>query len=183
MTRIPYPDVSKLPEATQRTLANVKLNVVRMVANASQPLFEAQGKLGTAIADPAVLAPRLRETVILRVGHLSNSAYELHHHISIGRAVGLSEAELVAIAERKSGALEPVLETAARFSDEVVTQLSPSDETLEGLRKLASDQTVMNIVLTIGCYMSIARVIAVTGIDLDANPLETLPTGAKDGGA
>jgi alkylhydroperoxidase family enzyme len=181
MTRIPYPDVSKLPEATQRTLANVRLNVVRIVANASQSLFEAQGKLGAAIANPEVLAPRLRETVILRVGHLSNSAYELHHHISIGRAVGLSEAELVAIAERKYGSLEPLLAVAARFTDEVVAQLSPSDETLAGLRKLASDQTVMNIVLTIGCYMSIARVIAVSGIELDSSALQSLPTGSKEG--
>ena len=182
MTRIPYPDVSKLPEATQQTLAKVGLNVVRMVANASQSLFEAQGKLGTAIANPEVLEPRLRETVILRVAHLSNSAYELHHHISIGRTVGLSEAELVALAESNYGSLAPLLAAAARFTDEVVTQLSPSDETLERLRKHASDQTVMNIVLTIGCYMSIARVIAVTGIELDSTALQNLPTGSKDGG-
>jgi 4-carboxymuconolactone decarboxylase len=176
MPRIPYPDVSRLPEATQKTLAAIPLNVVRISAHASQPLFEAQGQLGRAIANPEVLEPRLRETVILRVAHLSNSAYELHHHIPLGRAAGLTEDELAAIANRNYGALDPLLAAAARFTDEVVTQLSPSDETLASLRKVSSDQILVNIVLAIGCYMSIARLIAVTGIEPDATALSNLPS-------
>ncbi len=73
----------------------------------------------------------------------------------------------------------PLLAAAARFTDEVVTRLSPSDETLGNLRKLASDPILVNIVLTIGCYMSIARVIAVTGIEPDATALSHLPTGVE----
>ena len=176
MQRIPYPDFDKLPDVTRKTLAAVPLNVVRINAHASQPLFEAQGKLGQAVANPEVLEPRMRETVILRVAHLSNSDYELHHHIPLGRAAGLTEPDLAAIASRNYAALDPLLAAAARFTDEVVTQLSPSDETLSQLRKIATDQIVINIVLTIGCYMSIARLIAVTGIDSDAIALSHLPS-------
>jgi len=176
MQRIPYPDVSKLPEIVQQRLKSVPLNIVRICAHASLDLFEAQGALGRAVANPDALEPRLRETVILRVAHLSNSAYELHHHIPLGQGAGLHEADLAAIAKQSYDTLDPLLAAAARFTDEVVTQLSPSDETLASLRKLASDQTVVNIVLTIGCYMSIARLIAVTGIDLDASALAHLPT-------
>ena len=176
MPRIPYPDVSKLPETAQQALAATPLNVVRMAAHASLPLFDAQGRLGRAIANPEVLDPRLRETVILRVAHLSNSAYELHHHIPLARAAGLTERHLASIGDRNYSALPPLLAAAARFTDEVVTQLSPSDETLASLRHLASDQVVVNIVLTIGCYMSIARLIAVTAIELDAHTLSHLPT-------
>ena len=181
MPRIPYPDVSTLPEVTQKTLASIPLNVVRICAHASQHLFEAQGQLGRAIANPEVLNPRLRETVILRVAHLSSSAYELHHHLPLGRAAGLTEAELAAIASRNYASLEPLLAAAARFTDEVVTEISPSDETLANLRKVASDQVVVNIVLTIGCYMSIARLIAVTGIEPDADALGHLPSSLEDG--
>ena len=180
MPRIPYPDVSKLPDIMQKMLAGTPLNVVRIGAHASPPLFEAQGQLGWAIAKPEVLDPRLRETVVLRVAHLSNSAYELHHHRALGRAAGLTEADLAAIAARNYGALDPLLAAAAHFTDEVVAQLSPADETLERLRKLASDQIVINIVLTIGCYMSIARLIAVTGIELDADALGHLPSSLED---
>jgi 4-carboxymuconolactone decarboxylase len=181
MPRIPYPDVARLPESVQKTLASLPLNVVRISAHASLSLFEAQGQLGRAIANPEVLDPRLRETVILRVAHLSNSAYELHHHIALGRAAGLTEVELGALAVENYAALNPLLAAAARFTDEVVKQLSPSNETLANLRKLASDQVVVNIVLTIGCYMSIARLIAVTGIEPDADALGHLPSSLEDG--
>jgi alkylhydroperoxidase family enzyme len=178
--RIPYPDVSKLPETLQKRLAALPLNIVRITAHASLPMFEAQGALGRAVATPEVLEPRLRETVILRVAYLSNSAYELHHHVPLGRTAGLSELELAAIAQGNYGALDPLLGAAARFTDEVVTQLSPSDETLANLRRVAADQIVINIVLTIGCYMAIARVIAVTGIELDATALTQLPSTRAD---
>lgn len=181
MPRIPYPDVTQLPEVTQKTLASVPLNVVRICAHASQDLFEAQGQLGRAVANPEALEPRLRETVILRVAHLSNSDYELHHHVPLGRAAGLTVTELTAIARRDYGALDPLLAAAARFTDEVVLQLSPSDETLANLRQVASDRIVVNIVLTIGCYMSIARLIAVTGIEPDANALGHLPSSLEEG--
>lgn len=180
MPRIPYPDVSKLPEMMQKMLAGTPLNVVRIGALASPPLFEAQGRLGWAVADPAVLEPRLRETVILRVAYLSDSAYELHHHLPLGRAAGLGEAELTAIAHRDYASLPPLLAAAARFTDEVVTQLSPSDATLAAFRALASDQVVVNVTLAIGCYMSIARLIAVTGIEPDANALSHLSSSLDD---
>lgn len=183
MQRIPYPDVSKLPESVQKTLAAVPLNVVRICAHASLPLFEAQGQIGRAVATPEVLEPRLRETVILRVAYLSGSDYELHHHVPLGRAAGLTEAELAHIARGDHAALEPRLGAVARFTDEVVTRLSPADETLAQLRQFVPDQVVVNIVLTIGCYMSIARLIAVTGIESDAAALEHLPGSGEDGAA
>lgn len=178
MTRIPYPDVSRLPETVQRTLANVPLNVVRICAHASLPLFEAQGQLGRAVANPEVLEPRLRETIILRVAYLSDSEYELHHHIPLARAAGLTDAELAAIAQGSYDSLDPLLGAASRFTDEVVKHLSPQDQTLVRLRQLVSDQILVNIVLTIGCYMSIARLVAVTGIESDTEVLQKLPTSA-----
>lgn len=175
MPRLPYPDLDSQPELVRKRLAAVPLNVVRICAHASESLFDAQGRLGAAVADPAVLDPKLREAVILRVAHLSNSPYELHHHVPLGRAAGLSEADLAALVSGDYAALDPLLGAAARFTDEVVRDLTPSDKTLAGLRALASDQILVNIVLTIGCYMSIARLIAVTGIELDAESLTHLP--------
>ena len=177
MPRIPYPDVSQLPEIMQKMLAGTPLNVVRMGAHASPMLFEAQGRLGYAVASPEVLDPRVRETTILRVAHLSHSAYELHHHLPLARAAGLGDAELEAIAAADYDRLDALLAAVARFTDEVVLNLSPSDATLAALRAQASDQVLVNIVLTIGTYMSIARLIAVTGIAPDEEALRNLPTG------
>lgn len=179
MSRIPYPDINKLPDAMQKAVKSTPLNVIRMAANASEQLFNAQGQLGMAIANPEVLEPRLRETVILRVAYLSNSEYELHHHLPLGNKVGLSDDDLKAIASNNFSNLDSLLAAAARFTDEVVTQLSPSDETLAQLREVASDQIITNIILTIGCYMSIARLVAVTGIELDSDAINHLPSSIK----
>ena len=180
MPRIPYPDVSTLPETMRKMLAGTPLNVVRMGAHASPILFEAQGKLGWAVADQTVLAPRLRETAILRVAYLSGSQYELHHHLPLAAAAGLTQTELAAIESRCYGDLEPVLAAVCRFVDEVVVMLAPADSTLAALRAQVSDQVLVNLVLTIGCYMSIARLIAVTGIEPDAAALTHLSSGLQD---
>lgn len=180
MSRIPYPDVSKLPELMQQMLAGTPLNVVRMGAHASPPLFEAQGRLGWAVASPDVLEPRVREVVVLRVAWLSGSEYELHHHLPLARAAGLTEGQIAALERADYSQLDPLLAAVARFTDEVVTRLSPADETLQALRSQVSDQVVVNIVLAIGCYMSIARLAAVTGIEPDARALGHLPTGLDD---
>lgn len=180
MPRIPYPDVDSLPETMRRMLEGTPLNVVRMGAHASPPLFEAQGRLGYAVADPAVLDPRIREATILRVAHLSDSAYELHHHIPLASVAGITGSELAAIAAQNYAALDPTLAAVCRFTDEVVLNLSPTDTTLAALRGLVSDQVLVNLVLTIGCYMSIARLIAVTGIEPDEAALEHLASGLDD---
>lgn len=177
MPRIPYPDVAGLPETAQKVLAGTPLNVVRIGATASPALFEAQGRLSYAIADPEVLEPRIREAAILRVAHLSNSDYELLHHRPLARAAGLSDDDLAAIEQRAYARLDPTLAAVCRFTDEVVLDLAPSDATLAALRALVTDQVVVNLVLAAGCYMTVARLIATTGIELDEVPLEHLTTG------
>jgi 4-carboxymuconolactone decarboxylase len=180
MPRIPYPEVGTLPETVQKMLAGTPLNVVRIGALASPVLFEAQGRLGYAVAQSTVLEPRIREAAILRVAYLSASAYELHHHIPLATAAGLSATEIAAIESRRYDSLDPLLAAICRFADEVVLAISPSDATLAALRAQVSDQIVVNLVLTIGCYMSIARLIAVTGIELDGAPLAHLSSGLDD---
>jgi alkylhydroperoxidase family enzyme len=177
MSRIPYPDISALPDKVQRMIAGTPLNVVRMGAHASPSLFEAQGALGYAIARPDVLDPRLREVVILVVAHLSGSTYELHQHLPLARQAGLSDADLAAIEAENYERLEPRLAIVARFTAETVRHVSPSDATLAELRGEVTDQVLVNVVLTIGCYMSLARLIAVTGIEPDEHRLAALPTG------
>jgi alkylhydroperoxidase family enzyme len=164
----------------RKMIAGTPLNVVRMGAHASPPLFEAQGALGYAIAQPEVLDPKLREVVILVVAFLSGSEYELHQHRPLALAAGLDEAEIAAIGRGDYPQLDERLAAVAEFTAITVREVSPSDATLAAVRRHVSDRELVNIVLTIGCYMSLARLIAVTGIELDENRLATLPTGLNE---
>ncbi len=147
MPRIPYPDISTLPETMRRMLAGTPLNVVRIGAHASPALFEAQGKLGFAVADPAVLAPRIRETAILRVAFLSESSYELHHHIPLARAAGLTPADIQAIEAKTLRRARSIARGDLPLHDEVVLLITPSDATLAALRAQVSDQIMVNLIL------------------------------------
>lgn len=177
MSRIPYPDTASLPDKMQRMIAGTPLNVVRMAAHASPPLFEAQGALGYAIAQPEVLEPKLREVTILVVAFLSNCEYELHQHRPLALAAGLDEADIVAIREGAYAGLDARLAAVAELVAATVRDLSPSDSVLAEARRHVTDRELVNIVLTVGCYMSLARLIAVTGLELDDNRLDALPTG------
>ena len=180
MPRIPYPDLTKLEPKVQKMLAGTPINVVRMAAHASPIIFEAGGLMGYGISDPANLDPRVRETVILRVAYISNSKYELYQHLSIAQAVGLTAEEIAAIGAVQYDKLNPLLATVARFTDDVVVNVSPSDDNLAALRALVSDRVLVNITMTIGQYMNVARLIAVTGPDIDDQALKHLPTDIED---
>lgn len=180
MPRIPYPDTSTLDPMVQKMLAGTPLNIVRMAAHASPALFQAAGQLGYGISTPDNLDPLLRETAILRVGYLCNSKYELHQHLSIAKAVGLTDEQIEAIGAVQYDRLDPKLAAVARFTDDVVRNVTPSDETLAELRKHVTDRVVINLVMCIGHYGTVARIIGVTGIEPDEEALKHLPTNADE---
>ncbi|MEO0062268.1 MAG: hypothetical protein RLZZ08_828 [Pseudomonadota bacterium] len=169
MQTIPYPDLAELPEAVQRQVAALPLNIVHILALASPEVFAAQCGLGGALSQPEPLDPALREAVVLRVAHVSGSAYELQQHLPLARKAGLTEMQIAAIERADYSALDPVLAATCRFADEVIRTVEPSADALAAVRAVLPDQAVMNVVLLIGFFMTLARVMAVTGIPLEDN--------------
>ncbi|MEO6151892.1 MAG: carboxymuconolactone decarboxylase family protein [Croceibacterium sp.] len=180
MSRIPYPDQATLPDHVRQMIARTPLNIVRMAAHASPALFEAQGALSYAIARPDVLDPKVRETVILVVASVTESAYELHQHVPLARAAGLSDRDICAIRGGNYDQLDSLLGVIAEFAAATVRDPSPPDALIASMRRQVSDQILVNIVLTIGCYMAVARLIGVAGIAVDDNQLAALPTGLPE---
>jgi 4-carboxymuconolactone decarboxylase len=84
------------------------------------PLGRALEHLGGAIRYDLTLPVRLREMVILMVGHHHRSPFELYAHTRAGAAAGLSESDLDALAEGR----EPELTTGEeRVAYDVVRQI------------------------------------------------------------
>lgn len=63
-------------------------------------------QLGGAMRYGLELSPRSREIAILLVAHHSRSEFELYAHTAAGRAVGLTESDLTALAEGERIAFE-----------------------------------------------------------------------------
>jgi 4-carboxymuconolactone decarboxylase len=168
MARIPYPDPTELSDDTAEFLGRLPaLNIFRMLAGADG-LLQAFSRFGNHLLFRTELDPVLRELAILRVGVLSNAAYELHQHDNVSRGLGMSEA---LIAAARNGPDDPVLDDlqrrVLRFTDDVVVNVRASDETFEPLRQRLTPRALQELTVTIGCYMLVCRYLETFGVDIE----------------
>ena len=174
MSRIPYPDPAKQSETIRTTLARAPINIMKMVANASEPVFNGFGQFSGGFYQPSELVPMLREVAILRVGYLSKSAYEVFHHEGLGRQIGLTDTQIAAIkAARFDPVLSPVQQAVMAFADDVILNVRAGDATLAAVRRHLSDQALVDLILVIGLYMTVSRLLETAGVELDRAPIDT----------
>jgi 4-carboxymuconolactone decarboxylase len=174
MTRIPYPDPAKQSAIVRATLERAPINVMKMVSHASEPVFNGFGQFSGAFYQPSDLNPMLREVAILRVGYLSKSAYEVFHHEGLGRQIGLTDAQIDAIRAGKANpALTPAQAAVMAFADDVIVNVRAGDATLAAVRGFLSDQALVDLILVIGLYMTVSRLLETTGVELDTAPIDT----------
>ncbi|MCG8544336.1 MAG: carboxymuconolactone decarboxylase family protein, partial [Alphaproteobacteria bacterium] len=113
MARIPYPDLDALPDDVRSFVDRIHpmLNVYRMLPHAETSVYGFM-KFGNALLFKAALDPVLRELVILRVGYLSGSDYEVHQHLRVAAHVGVSDEKIEAVAATPGAAVFSDLERA-----------------------------------------------------------------------
>src|SRR5512137_465045 len=99
MALLPFVDESKASDKTREILGNTprKLNVARMIANASDAVFQNFSRLGNALMTRGKLNGKLREIAILRNARVCNSLYEYTQHVPIAKSADVSDEELIGI--------------------------------------------------------------------------------------
>ena len=166
MARLPYPAADEMLESVASEVASFPpLNLIRMMAH-SGALFGPWYRVASAILNDGALPPLLREISILRVAALSPGAdYERTQHEAIARELGMSEQQ---IAGALSGnGLVGDDELVSEFTEEVVRNVSPSDETWGRLVPRFTPRQIIELLMVIGQYMTVARIAATTRIELD----------------
>jgi len=166
--RLPYPDLATLDQAClDRLQERLPLNIYRMLCHAPT-LYPGWMDLGRAVLYEAKLPARLRELAILRVGNLCHSPYELHQHRKIALAVGLAPEQVDAVADRPDSPLFDDIEQAVlAATDQLVTQVRIDDGLFSTLLANLGGQQVMELIISVGFYMMVARVIENTGIPIE----------------
>lgn len=152
MARLPYAEIPdpRVPPA----------NIFRLIANA-ETVFAPYMRYGLGLLRDLELDPVVREQAILRVAALTPGAeYEWVQHEPIGRAAGMSDEQIAAC---RDGGDDLVL----RFTEEVVRDASPSDATFAAISDRLSPREIIELLLVIGQYMCLARVMATAQIDID----------------
>ncbi len=114
---------------------------------------------------------------ILQIGYITRVAYEYSHHVEIGRANGLSDDEIRAVADETAGrdtdlsALERAVLRAAR---ELTADVSLSDETFAVLEEGLERPSLIDLFLTISYYNGVVRTLAALQIDVEDHYLPYL---------
>ena len=170
MARLPYVDPAAASPEVRDALERVPpLNIFRMMANA-ETAFRPWLRFGAALLSDLELDPLLRELAILRVARLTPHAdYEWVQHAGIARAVGATDEQVAALerGDAEADCFAGVEQLVLRFTTEVVRDARASDEALEGVAEALSPREVVELLMVIGQYMMIARVMATTHIDMD----------------
>lgn len=175
MARVPFIDREQLPPEHQDLLKR-NINLYRTLVHSPNALRRFSG-LGQYIRFDSKLDPRLRELAILQVGWLTRSKYEFSHHIKIGRDFGVSDEDvrgMIAETEGRSSDLEPLAKTVLRAAREMTTNLAASDATFAELAAALSTEHLTDLVVTIGFYNAVVRILETMQIDVEDDYLKYL---------
>jgi 4-carboxymuconolactone decarboxylase len=154
---IAYPDLDTLPsKLREAVISRGSLNIFRMMMH-TPGLAPSFLTMAGDLLQHNSLPADWRELAILRVGHAYRADYEIHHHNNIGRAIGLTDAALAAVAGESANGLSAQQAAIVRFTDRLLAQHTMTDaERDEALAQLTVNQ-LADLVLTVGFYQLVCN--------------------------
>jgi alkylhydroperoxidase family enzyme len=90
-------------------------------------------------------------------------------HVPIAKMTGASDEQVTALARDDAAAacFDPVDRVVLRATDEIVRDGGPSDATFAELQSHLSNREIVELVLAVGFYMVMARLMISTRIDIE----------------
>jgi alkylhydroperoxidase family enzyme len=171
MPMIPFADTAALPEKAREAYERLprKLNIFRMWANAPE-MFVSGLRFGGNILSRQKLGGDLRELVILLVAKIEGGTYEWVQHVPIAKHAGCKDDQIAALeAGRFSGPEFNAKETSLlRFAEDVIRNVKASEANVKDAQTHFSAQEIVEIIITCGFYMTMARMTETTRVDIDA---------------
>jgi alkylhydroperoxidase family enzyme len=170
MARLPYVDPATAPQPIREVLERlpVKLNIFRMMAHAEtnlRPLL----RLGSSILSEQKLSAKLRELAILRVAKLSPAHYEWVQHVPIAKMTGATDEQIAALDcdDVTAACFDAIEKLVLRFTTEVVRDVRAADATFAEMKSHFSSQEIVELILAVGFYMTMARLMETTDLDIE----------------
>ncbi len=172
MARIPYFDPD---EASQQVLEQLEqlphlkhANVLRMVAQADSVFVYYLGFAGRLLTELA-LDMKLRELAILLVSTHSKADYEWTQHAAIARAIGIPEEQIDAVRTGNLNAecLGAEERAVLAFTAAVLDGPQVDEPTFAAVREVLSPREIVELLLVIGHYLMLARIITALEVDPD----------------
>jgi len=152
-----------------RDILKRDINLYRVLSN-DPKTARAFLALAMHIRHGGALDSRLREMLILQVGLLTGSTYEYSHHAKIGADAGVTSADIERLVAETRGSttdLEPVMRVALKAAREMTVDGEISNETFEALRPFFSPAELVELVVVIGFYNGVVRVLSSLQVDVE----------------
>jgi len=170
MALIPFADIDNLPPKAAEYWGKLaaKLNIFRMLANADT-MMEPALRFGGAILSKQQLGADLRELVILLVAELEGGEYEWVQHVPIGLRCGCTQAQIDALKVRRldDASFNAKEKALLAFAAEVIEKVKAGEDVTREAIKHFSPKEIVEIILTCGFYMTMARLTETTRTDID----------------
>lgn len=121
---------------------------------------------GNSLLMKGIVPARDRELAILRTGWNCGSEYEFGQHVLLGRAAGITDDEIVALA-RGEGEWSDRDAAVLALADELHADQTVGDDTWQRLTAHYETDQLIELIMTIGQYHLVAMVLNSAGVQLD----------------
>jgi 4-carboxymuconolactone decarboxylase len=197
VARIAPIDPAQTSEKVRDALDNLPpLNIFRTLAHA-ETAFRPFLRFGGAVLGEMELDPIVRELAILTVAKEAEAEYEWVQHVAIGKAVGVSDTQINGLAEADScstegadariaaaadgsGAFDSAQRAAIELAAAVVRGPHISDDLYDCIRAQFSDREIVELLIAIGDYLMLARLMTILEVDLDEAGGDAVLSGLGD---
>jgi len=120
------------------------------------------------VLNGSTLPARERELVILRTGFVCRSGYEWAQHAALGRAAGLTNAEIVRLTRGSAADGWTNSDRALlRATEQLVADHFVDDATWAELAAVWSEQQLMDLVFAVGQYTLVSMALNSFGVQLE----------------
>ena len=140
-------------------------------------LSKAKGEFTWILRNETRLGRRLLELTILRTAYIIDSAYELDHHVPLGRQAGLTDAQIDGAKDwRRHASLYDDRERALlAFIDQLCNKGLVDDPTYAALAKHYSPQEIVEICYCSTSYYANGLFVKAMQIEIDAPHVKAAP--------
>jgi alkylhydroperoxidase family enzyme len=163
-----HPELAELIQRFSAGRRGRLINIYRMLLNAP-PLAESWFNHSNAVRWKTTLSGRLREIVIIRMGHLAQCDYVLRQHVPLlALADGLSVEECDALADWASSQFfDPRERAALAYADSMTREIAVPDDIFAAVKRHFDDRQIVELTVLIGSYNMNARVLRALELDLE----------------
>lgn len=166
--RIEPLEPSAIAEELRRYMADgPALNIYRTVAHHAK-LTKRWLVFATHVLGKSSLPARDRELLILRTGFLCRSEYEWAQHSVIARMCGISDEEILRVADGPSAPGWSTFDAALlRAADELHEDSFVTDATWQTLAARYGTEQLIDLVFAVGQYTLVSMVLNTLGVQLE----------------